>query len=293
MKSQKCLLLAMILICLFFNAVAQESVEKRNKANRQFETFDFSKPVHSFGIYYTSGFSFRPRVKDAQGLFHLAFSSPDYIPELNLRYSMSIKNGWGFAVEIPVGFFRGYTGYHLEWLIPNDVVWADGKAVGPGLSPGSRIVAPYVGATFKFSYLAQIHRNVFIQPEAGIKFMPFIFPVKSNTISADIFYLADDGLHGYETDVLWLENQPSTSLKHYAVPDVTLALHFIVHGKKPHHNFIFGINANIGWHDRVSFNYHTTDVLPAHLKSSGKYGWKSSYIGFHIGYQFMTAGKRR
>jgi len=85
-----------------------------------------------------------------------------------------------------------------------------------------------------------------------------------------------------------LHDCPTVSQKYYAVPDITLALNFMVHGKKPHHNFIFGINANIGFVDRWSWAYHTTEAIPSHLQSSGRYGWKSSYIGFHVGYQFMT-----
>ena len=152
----------------------------------------------------------------------------------------------------------------------------------------------YVGLTLKCSYLAQIHKNIFIQPEAGIKFMPFVFPVRWGIDQPDdelpIPYCDAEG-HG--TNVVWLKDKLYFSQKCYAVPDITLAVNFMVHGKKPQRNFIFGINANIGLVDRVSFKYHTTDVIPSHLQSSGKYGWKSSYLGFHIGYQFMTTKKTK
>ena len=270
-----------------------KAYKKERNSYLQYETFDFSKPVHSFGFYFTSGFSFAPRIKEAQGKFRPMFNSSDYVPEFNLRYSLAVKNGVGFTVEIPVGFFQRHNSYHLWGLIPNDMVWADGQATGAGYPNSGGVAVPYMGATLKFSYLAQIHRNVFIQPEAGIKFMPYIFPLKSwepeNPMPAHIFYVDNDG---QETNVLWLIDQPSISVKHYAVPDITLALNFIVHGKNPAHNFIFGINANIGWQDRLSFSYQTTNALPAHLQSSGKYGWKSSYVGFHVGYQFMKGKKR-
>ena len=274
-----------------------KAYKKERNAYMQFETFDFSKPVHSVGFYFTSGFSFAPRIKDAQGEFRPTFNSSDYVPELNLRYSLAVKNGLGFTVEIPVGIFQRHNSYDLWGLIPDDMVWADGQASGAGQPSFGDVAIPYIGATLKFSYLAQIHRNMFIQPEAGIKFMPYIFPLKSwepeDPMPAYIFYRDIDSYGiSYETDVLWLTDQPSISVKHYAVPDITLALNFIVHGKNPAHNFIFGINANIGWQDRLNFSYQTTNALPAHLQSSGKYGWKSSYVGFHVGYQFMKGRKR-
>jgi len=261
---------------------------KARIASMHFETFDFSKPVHSVGIYFTSGFSLKARIKNKHGQFCPDISS-SYVPELNLRYSLSIKNGLGFTVEIPIGLFNRNIYYPLGLLFSPDTVWANGNAIGSGISSWSTVSIPYIGATLKFSYFAQIHRNIFIQPEAGIKFMPFVFPVKSwdieSPIAENIHYIDIDG---NTTDVIWLHDKPFISINHYAIPDITLAVNFMVHGKNPQHNFIFGINTNIGMMDRLSFNYHTTDVIPAHLQSSGKYGLKSSYIGFHVGYQFMT-----
>lgn len=96
----------------------------------QFETFDFSKPVHSVGVYFTSGFSFNARMKEAQGVFRPLVNG-HFVPELNLRYSMSVKDGLGFAIEVPVGLLYRTTLYSLGGLIPRDTVWANGKAVGP------------------------------------------------------------------------------------------------------------------------------------------------------------------
>ena len=245
------------------------------------------------GVYFTSGFSFKPRMKETQGSFSPNPNS-GFVPELNLKYSLSIKNGFGFTVEIPVGLFQRYVFYDLGMIIPADTIWADGKAIGSGMPTASGVSVPYMGLSLKFSYLAQIHRNMFIQPEAGIKFVPFIFPISSfeqeGPLAENIYYNYEDGS---PSDIVWLHDKPSLSHKSYFVPDITFAVNFMVHGKKPHHNFIFGINANIGFADRMSFNYHTTEVIPSHLQSSGKYGWKSSYIGFHLGYQFMKKGNAR
>lgn len=266
--------------------------KKYRKEIQQFEVLDFSKPVHSVGVYFTSGFCFNPRMKETQGIFR-PIPGSSFVPELNLRYSLSVKNGLGFAVEIPIGLFQRIILRDLGMFIPEDSVWADGKAVGAGLPHWGGTSVPYMGLALKFSYLAQIHRNMFIQPEVGIKFMPFVFPASSfeqeGALAENIYYIDYDGS---ETDVAWLHDKPFISQKNYAVPDITLAVNFMVHGKKPHHNFIFGINANIGFVNRMSWEYHTTEVIPSHLQSSGKYGLKSSYIGFHIGYQFMTAKTR-
>jgi len=151
---------------------------KERKRNMSFETFDFSKPVHSVGIYFTSAFSFNPRMKEAQEQFCPVLRS-SFVPELNIRYNLSIKNGLGFTVEIPIGSFKRTILYGLGMIIPRDTVWADGKAFGGGLPQGRVLSIPYIGATLKFSYLAQIHRNMFIQPEVGIKFTPFVYPSSS------------------------------------------------------------------------------------------------------------------
>jgi hypothetical protein len=92
---------------------------------------------------------------------------------------------------------------------------------------------------------------------------------------------------GNRTNIIWLNDYLTFSQKYYAVPDLTLAVNFMVHGKKPHNNFVFGVNANLCFVDRVGFRYETTNELPEHLKSSGKYGWRTTSIAFHFGYQFM------
>ncbi|MCL2245977.1 MAG: hypothetical protein FWC10_02570 [Lentimicrobiaceae bacterium] len=233
-------------------------------------------------------------MKDTQGKF-FPQSVSCFVPEFNLRYNLSVKNGLGFVVEIPMGLFNRNTYYSLSLLFPDpETVWADGKAVGSGWIQKIGMRVPYMGLALKFSYPTQIHRNMFIQPEAGIKFMPFVYTSSSfeqeGPLAENIYYI--DNEHN-TTNVVWLHNCPTISQKNYAIPDLTIAVNFMVHGKKPHHNFIFGINANIGLADRVKWNYHTTEVIPSHLQSSGSYGWKSTYVGFHVGYQFMTAGARK
>jgi len=267
---------------------------KERNANMQFETFNFSKSIHSVGIYFTSGFSFKPRIKEAQGKFRPIMYNSNYVPELNIRYSLSVKNGLGFAIEVPVGLFQRFLYYSLGGLIPEETVWADGEAIGPGSPRSFGVMVYYAGVALKFSYLAQIHKNMFIQPETGIKFVPFIYPSRNfeqqGPMAENVYYIDYDG---NPTDLVWLHDCPTVPQKNYAIPDITIAVNFMVHGKKPYHNFIFGINANIGLVNRISWEYHTTEVIPSELQSSGKYGLKSSYVGFHIGYQFMMANKSK
>jgi len=265
--------------------------KKYKKEIQQFEFLDFSKAVHSFGVYFTSGFSFNVPMKETQGQFR-PISGSCFVPEFNLKYSLSVKNGFGFTVEIPVGLFQRYAFYSLLSLIPQDTVWAYGKAIGSGEPITLSKKMPYIGLTLKFSYLTHIHRNMLIQPEVGIKFMPFLFPAwywgMEDSDDYDFRYINEQG---EPTDIIWLKHQPSLPQKYYAVPDITMAINFMVRGKKSQNNFIFGINANIGLVDRLSFRYYTTEAIPSDLKSSGRYGWKSTFIGFHIGYQFMTGKK--
>jgi hypothetical protein len=137
---------------------------------------------------------------------------------------------------------------------------------------------------------------MFVQPEAGIKFVPFVLPLRSfdmeNAMPSLVYYIDRETYPEHSRDIVWLEEPYYITQKSYSVPDITLAVNLLIHGKKPQNNFIFGINANIGFMNRISFDYYTTNVLPEHLQSSGSYGLKSSYIGFHFGYQYMTGKKQ-
>ena len=42
----------------------------------------------------------------------------------------------------------------------------------------------------------------------------------------------------------------------------------------------------------MAWTYHTTENLAGKYTSSGKFNWKTSYIGIHIGYQFMYGKKK-
>ena len=68
------------------------------------------------------------------------------------------------------------------------------------------------------------------------------------------------------------------------------SVNFLVHGKNPSHNFVFGLNFNVDFTKRMSFVYSTIQSFPAKYQSSGRMLLNMTTIGLNIGYQFM-AGK--
>jgi hypothetical protein len=269
-----------------FTGVKKPLYRTRNYRKEQpFLTFDFSKPIHSFGIAVSAGTSFSARMIGKTGEIS-PHSQGTIVPEIFLKYSLSLSKGWGLSVELPFGLFYRYSSYSLFGHIPEDSLWSRG-AVGAGQPLYRNVRVPYLGFVIKASYLAQIHRNMFIQPEAGLKFMPFLRPAsywEMDEVDWEVPYVDTTG---NRTDIIWLYDVSTIPVGYYAVPDLTLAVNFIVHGKTPHNNFIFGVNANICFVDRVRFHYSTTNELPAHLQSSGKYSWRTTAIAFYVGYQFM------
>lgn len=59
------------------------------------------------------------------------------------------------------------------------------------------------------------------------------------------------------------------------------------------YNLIFGMNANVCFVNRIAWMYQTTENLFGKYTSSGKFNWETSYIGFHIGGQFMYRKKKK
>ena len=135
-----------------------------------------------------------------------------------------------------------------------------------------------------------MHKNIALQSEVGLKWLPFILPAKIFNFEESIseFAIYDNT---EKEGLVYMNCMPAISAASYAVPDLALSFHVLVRGKNPIHNFIFGINANISFLDRFHFQYQTTNVLPERLQSSGEFGWCMSSIGFHIGYQWMRGKK--
>jgi len=58
-------------------------------------------------------------------------------------------------------------------------------------------------------------------------------------------------------------------------------------GKNKAHNFVFGLNAQICFGDRLKINYKTTDVIPNESQSSGWANFRTTSVGLHLGYLFL------
>jgi len=266
----------------------------KTKLYRQKESytiFDLQKSVHSLGVSFSLGGSPKYKFKNTKGVTQ-PYLDNLLVPELNLKYVWGIKNGWGITAEIPFGVFNRYVGHSIASLlyIPIDTVWSNG-VVGWGDGNWTGIKTYYLGFSLKASHLANVHKNISLQSEAGVKWLPFIISAKQWEIDESVgeFVISD----GTETEKLvYMNCVPVLSAASYAVPDLAFSFSVLVHGKNPANNFVFGINGNVSFMDRFHFKYQTTDVLPEHLQSSGEFGWRMSSIGFHIGYQWMTGKKK-
>ena len=262
---------------------------KDYRQKEPYTSFDLHKSIHSIGLSFSGGFSINHKFKNAKGLLKPGLLSYG-VAELNLKYSCLIKKGWGLTVEIPFGIFQRMVFQGIGGGVPIDTVWSNG-VVGWGYGNETGIKTYYSGFSLKAANVVNVHRNVMLQSEVGVKWLPFIIPAKWWLIDESVgeFVISD----GTETEKLvYMNCMPSISAASYAVPDLAFSFNVLVHGKNPVHNFVFGINGNISFMDRFHFKYQTTDVLPAHLQSSGEFGWRMSSIGFHIGYQWI-AGKKR
>lgn len=263
---------------------------KKERRKQLYTLFDLKYPAHSIGFSLRFGGTLTTNFKNIQGEL-IPYSNSYFYPELTLKYAYVIKKGWGITAEIPFGIFQGRFGHKLleKYDVPWDTVWSNG-VVGVGNGNDMGIRAYYVGFSLKASYLAQVHRKISLQSELGVKWQPFVRPAKWWDIDESVgeFIISD----GAETEKLvYMNCMPVLSAASYTIPNLVLSFNVLVHGKNPANNFVFGIDGNISFVDRFHFKYQTTNVLPAHLQSSGEFGWRMSSIGFHIGYQWMKGKK--
>ncbi len=258
---------------------------KAERKARSYEYFDSEKMIHSFGIFLNNGISLPTTLENAKGIVRPFFQT-HYNPEINIKYNCTFQKGWGFSIEIPFGIFSRSVYSDLSGIVPSDTIWSNG-IVGSELDMFGVSSVPYLGLSLKLSYLCKIHRNIFMQPELGIKFMPFIFQPDQ--------FAEEWGFYIYDStyNIAYMLCSLKIDKGLYFVPDLSTALNFYVHGKNPSHNFIFGINANLCFVNRMAWTYHTTENLAGKYTSSGKFNWKTSYIGFHLGYQFMYGKKKK
>jgi len=250
-----------VIIVFLFLFLINGFSQKTNK-KQELNIIDFSKPVHSLGFSLYSGINFAPKVKYNSGpIVPKLFNS--YTPEFTLQYSCILKNNFGFSLEIPLGIFKRTSFYDFKKYNTDDVY----------IEVGS----PYIGFSPKISYLKELNRNIYIQAEFGLKFMPFYFP--SEHWSLQEF---DINNPNFEINYLLVPQ------KNYLIPDATTSILFFIHGKNKRSNFVVGITGNLSFVERMIIVYSTLESqIPLEYEFWGQYGWTSSSIGITLGYRFI------
>jgi len=239
------------------------------------EPFSFDKQFHALGFSMFNGINFAPKLQDPQGtikpiLYHA------YVPEFTLQYNMMIKNGFGFALEVPFGTFKRNSLVKLSDY---------GESKDVPLEIGSL----YIGFIGKLTVLKELSSKVCMQGELGLKFNPFYH-------SADRWYTRDYYAiqHGQKPSSHYDNGDPPINFitieqKYYAVPDATGGLLFFFHSQKnPRSNLVLGLNVNLSFVERIKVIYDTAySDLEYTNHSTGSYGWNSTAIGITVGYRFF------
>ena len=249
-------------------------------------SFNPEKTIHSFSATFNNAMAFYgQRSQQSRGPIAPS-TSLSYTSELEIKYNVTFPKGWGLSVGVPIGIFRRVLYFDLHGVVPSDTVWSNG-AIGSSTSEGEfHFISTYSGITLKASYWRDIHRNVSIQPEIGIKILPLLHPVSHWDFDGDLRPKILSPENGTGEDIYYLEFEPEIQGRSYFIPQLTCAINFLVHGKRPHSNFIFGFNATIDFSKRMIVRYHSVPDFPSQYDSFGSISWDMSNIGLHIGYQF-------
>ena len=261
---KNCLLTLCLCVFISFGTFSQSKKEAKNE-----EPFQFQTSFHSLGFSLFNGINFAPKLQYPSGDI-VPILYPAYVPEFTLHYNFTLKNGFGFALEVPFGLFRRQSLTKLSDY---------GASVDVPLEMGSF----YVGFTGKFTLLKELHKNVCMQGELGFKFNPFCHPADQWD---DYDFITSDSYYDGKPPI----NCPKIEQKYYSVPDATAAVLFFFHSqKKPKQNFVVGLHGNLSFVKRIKISYDTwyceeLDNTPH--AGMGMYGWDSSAIGISIGYRF-------
>jgi len=267
--TKKSFLVLLICLSLTGNLFSQN----KNKRNVEQPPFDFHEPFHSLGFSVFTGINFAPKLQDNSGdikpiLFH------SFVPEFILQYNFMIKNGFGIALEIPFGMFQRTSLTKLSDYGASNDVW---------LNMGSL----YIGFIGKVTVFKELHKNVCMQGELGLKFNPFYHP--ANKWANRDYYNSNNNEIADDNSSI---NFAKVEQQYYGVPDATAAVLFFFHSqKKTRHNFVLGFNVNLSFVKRVKVTYDTR-FSELGLKEIphgglGEYGWSSSAIGITFGYRFF------
>ena len=271
----------------------RKPVRQERRKRIQSENCDFNQPVHSFGFVVNIGgnysYSDHSYTQDADQDYLpclWGYTTSLFVSDFTIKYNCAIKKGWGIGIDIPIGMMLKSWEIDPPFaLCKTDTLFFDNTIVelSKGVSQIQNYRFPYSGLAIMASYMAPIHSRMLIHPEIGIKFVPFLKNKKINDVKA----IVDDPREGYPPNVEYATVKMEIPRKNNAVPDIFVALNFLVHGKKNIvHNFVFGVNAQICFVNRITVSYKTTDVIPMHSQSSGWVNFNSSSFGLHLGYMF-------
>jgi len=277
----------------------RKAVKQEHRSRSQFKTFDFNQPIHSFGFvvniggnypntYIQSDIKTDPDYLPSFG----GWSTYIFVPDLSIKYNCALNKGWGIGIDIPLGLMI------KTWIIsppfnllPTDTIYFENEIIltTEGKAQEYKYHFLYSGLTIMASYLAPIHPQMFIHPQIGVKFVPFLKNRKFDDIKA----IVEDPREEYPQNIEYAIVKIDMPRKNNAVPDLFIALNFLVNGKKNKtHNFIFGINAQFCFVDRVKVSYQTTSVIPAESQSNGWVNFRSTSVGLHLGYMFLRGNVR-
>lgn len=266
--------------------------QRKSLQPKETETFDFSHPVHSVSVKMGNALVLGNRIAFKEGISR-AMCRATYSPELSLKYNCTFAKGFGLSAAIPFGFYAPYLKVDLTNALPRDTVWSNGAIGEENLRDNEwKLGGFYTGLALRASYTKAIHRNVFIQPELGLSWK-FLFSSLNSYLSAPqcwYAYMAPNSAQGEPLPVYAMMYLQYPTLNW--VPNLSGALNFLVHGKNPCHNFVFGLDFNVDFSKQMVINYATDINMPEKYRSAGQFVFNMTTIGLHIGYQFMTGRKQ-
>ncbi len=273
---------------------------KKHRQESEYSTFDFNKAVHAVSLQMNNGLAVGGKALwegPVKPVVHTTYS-----PSLSLKYSCLIRKGFGLSVSVPIGLFRRKGTISLQGVVPSDTLWANGTVGGNDSENGLSLLEPYCGLSLQASYVRQIHRNVFMQCDLGFSVQHLLYDHVFGTASTDdngIVTFSDEmyayigNLYGLTADerIPFAREHLQCDSEVGWFPNICGGISFMVHGKNPCHNFVFGLNFNVDYTTRFSYDYMTLPTFPEKYKSFGRIAFNMTTIGLHLGYQFMT-GKR-
>jgi len=266
------------LVVLIYFSLTVNLFSQNDKEQNIEKPFSFNEPFHSLGFSVFTGINFAPKLQNHSGeikpaLFH------SIVPEFILQYNFMIKNGFGIALEVPFGLFTRTSVTPLSDYGASNDVW---------LNMGSF----YIGFSGKITVIKELHKNICMQGELGIKFNPFYHPANKweNKNYYDIIFNTT-GEYEIAKDNSSI-NFTQVEQQYYGVPDATVAVLFFFHSqKKPRHNFVLGLNVNLSFVKRIKVTYDTyfseLGIKNIPYSGFGNYGWNSTAIGITLGYRFF------